>query len=91
MIVRAITEQLGVPAPAHDRFEHDMRLFRGQPDSELFQDEVLVHPLILLALQHIKDVLNNLTFDPVETDAVKLEVVMQEKYSAGLYEWTIEP
>ncbi len=38
-----------------------------------------------------KDVLNNLTFDPVETDAVKLEVVMQEKYSAGLYEWTIEP
>src|SRR6266404_2945493 len=35
VLVGAVTEQFGIPTPAHDRLEHDMRLFGGQPDGQL--------------------------------------------------------
>jgi uncharacterized protein len=37
-----------------------------------------------------KDRLNTMTFDPVETDGLRLEVQLQPGFSAGLYEWIVE-
>ncbi len=37
-----------------------------------------------------KDRWNTITFEPVETDGLRLEVQLQEKFSAGLYEWIVE-
>ena len=38
-----------------------------------------------------KDKMNRMTFDPVTTDALRLEVTFEEGFSAGLYEWEIQP
>jgi hypothetical protein len=37
-----------------------------------------------------KDRMNRVTFDPVETDRVKLEIQLREGASAGLYEWSLQ-
>ena len=37
-----------------------------------------------------KDRWNTLTFDPMETDGLRLEVQLQPGFSAGLYEWIVE-
>lgn len=37
-----------------------------------------------------KDQFNSVTFEPVETTAFRLEVQLQENYSAGVLEWKIE-
>jgi uncharacterized protein len=37
-----------------------------------------------------KDVMNQVTFLPVETDALRLEVQLDEGFSAGMYEWVVE-
>jgi hypothetical protein len=37
----------------------------------------------------MEDELNRIVFTPVTTTAMKLEVQLQEKYSAGLHEWTV--
>jgi DUF1680 family protein len=37
-----------------------------------------------------KDRYNRLTFEPVETDALRLEVQLQPDYSAGILEWLVE-
>jgi len=37
-----------------------------------------------------KGVANTVNFDPVETTAVKLEVVLPDDNSAGLYEWSVK-
>lgn len=37
-----------------------------------------------------KGVGNKIMFDPVETTAVKLEIVLPDKYSAGIFEWEVE-
>lgn len=36
------------------------------------------------------DRLNRVTFEPVRTDAVRLEVQLEPGYTAGLYEWQVE-
>lgn len=38
----------------------------------------------------MEDELNRIVFTPVTTTAMKLEVQLQEKYSAGLHEWTVK-
>jgi uncharacterized protein len=38
-----------------------------------------------------KDVMNAITFDAVETDALRLDVTFQDGFSAGLYEWEVKP
>ncbi len=37
-----------------------------------------------------KDEMNEVRFEAVETDALKLEVRLQENYSSGLYEWAVK-
>lgn len=37
----------------------------------------------------IKNQLNKVTFTPVETTAIRMEVVLPEQFSAGIYEWII--
>ena len=37
-----------------------------------------------------KDTFNTVTFEPVETDAFKIEIVLDEKWSAGVQEVVIE-
>jgi hypothetical protein len=37
-----------------------------------------------------KDKYNKTTFDPVETDGLRIEVQLPEKFSAGIHEWRIE-
>jgi len=37
-----------------------------------------------------KDRYNRATFDPVETDALRLDVEMPEKFSSGLLQWKVE-
>ncbi len=37
-----------------------------------------------------KDAFNTVTFDAVETDAIKIEIVLDEKWSAGVQEVVIE-
>jgi hypothetical protein len=34
---------------------------------------------------------NRTTFDPVETDGLRLEVQLPENFSAGIHEWRVEP
>jgi hypothetical protein len=36
-----------------------------------------------------KDAANVVTFKPVKTDALRLEVVLQPEWSAGIHEWTV--
>jgi len=36
-----------------------------------------------------KDQMNTIAFEPVKTSALKLEVILSEKYSAGIHEWKI--
>ncbi len=38
----------------------------------------------------IADQFNRTTFDPVKTDGLRLEVQLQENFSAGIYEWRVE-
>ncbi|MBW6534264.1 MAG: glycoside hydrolase family 127 protein [Mariniphaga sp.] len=38
----------------------------------------------------MEDELNRIVFSPVTTTAMKLEVLLSEKYSAGLHEWTVK-
>jgi len=38
-----------------------------------------------------KDCMNRMTFDPVTTDALRLEITLEEEASAGVYEWEIQP
>jgi hypothetical protein len=38
-----------------------------------------------------KDKLNRVGFDPVKTDALRLEITMEDEFSAGMYEWEILP
>jgi DUF1680 family protein len=38
-----------------------------------------------------KDKLNRVGFDPVKTDALRLEITMKDGFSAGMYEWEILP
>lgn len=38
----------------------------------------------------IEDQLNKLVFEPVTTDAVKLEVHLSKEYSAGVHEWMVK-
>jgi len=38
----------------------------------------------------MKDVMNMVTFTPVETDGLRLEVQLPEGFSAGIYEWALE-
>jgi len=38
----------------------------------------------------VKDSLNKVFFEPVETSALKLEVQLSADYSAGIYEWVID-
>jgi len=33
---------------------------------------------------------NKTTFDPVETDVLRVEVQLLENFSAGLHEWRVE-
>jgi hypothetical protein len=33
---------------------------------------------------------NRTTFDPVETDGLRLDVVLPERFSAGLLQWIVE-
>jgi hypothetical protein len=33
---------------------------------------------------------NRTTFDPVETDGLRLEVQLPERFSAGIHEWRVE-
>jgi uncharacterized protein len=37
-----------------------------------------------------KDKLNMMSFDPVETDALRLEVNLQDDFSAGMFEWEVK-
>jgi hypothetical protein len=37
-----------------------------------------------------KDRDNKLTFQPVSTTALRLEVTMQPNWSAGVYEWSVK-
>ncbi len=37
-----------------------------------------------------KDVLNTLSFEPVQTMAVRLEVQLPERHASGLYEWSVK-
>ncbi len=37
-----------------------------------------------------KDRMNEVRFEAVETDALRLEVRLQDEYSAGLYEWAVK-
>lgn len=37
------------------------------------------------------DTYNRTTFDPVRTDALRLEVDLREKFSTGIHEWKIDP
>jgi hypothetical protein len=37
-----------------------------------------------------KDAYNRMTFDPVRTDAMRLEVELQEDQSGGILEWTVD-
>jgi DUF1680 family protein len=37
------------------------------------------------------DQYNRTTFDPVETDGLRLEVQLPEKFSTGIHEWRVEP
>jgi hypothetical protein len=37
-----------------------------------------------------RDAWNTVTFSPVTTSALRLEVVMQSQYSAGLQEWKVK-
>ncbi len=36
------------------------------------------------------DQYNRTTFDPVETDGLRLEVQLQERFSAGIHEWRVD-
>jgi len=36
-----------------------------------------------------RDRLNTVTFAPVTTDALRLEIVLQPEWSAGVHEWTV--
>jgi uncharacterized protein len=38
-----------------------------------------------------KDRMNVVRFNPVTTDAIRLEVTMQEGFSGGIYEWEVNP
>jgi hypothetical protein len=37
-----------------------------------------------------KDMYNKVTFTPVRTSALRLEIQLQEKFSAGIHEWKVE-
>jgi hypothetical protein len=37
-----------------------------------------------------RDAFNTVTFKPVTTSALRIEVVMQENWSAGLQEWKVK-
>jgi hypothetical protein len=37
-----------------------------------------------------KDAMDSLMFDPVETESVKIKVLLGKKFSGGIYEWVIE-
>ncbi len=37
-----------------------------------------------------KDKLNEISFEPVETQSLKLEVVLPDRDAAGLYEWIVK-
>jgi hypothetical protein len=37
-----------------------------------------------------KDANNRVRFEPVKTTAAKMEVILPEKYAAGLFEWSVE-
>jgi hypothetical protein len=37
----------------------------------------------------VKDKLNRVTFDPVETTDLRLSIRLQDGFSAGLFEWSV--
>jgi hypothetical protein len=38
-----------------------------------------------------KDVYNRTSFDPVEAEALRLEVQLPDNFSAGIHEWRVIP
>jgi hypothetical protein len=37
-----------------------------------------------------KDTYNNVTFEPVQTDLLRLEAQLPEGYASGIHEWIVE-
>ncbi len=37
-----------------------------------------------------KDKYNKTSFDPIETDGLRIEVQLPEKFSAGIHQWRVE-
>ncbi|NQU54981.1 MAG: hypothetical protein HQ522_20875, partial [Bacteroidetes bacterium] len=42
------------------------------------------------AYPKVKGIANTVSFVPVKTSAVKIEIVLPKEYAAGIFEWTVE-
>lgn len=51
---------------------------------------VLAAPMVYCDDERQRDTLNRVTFDPITTGALRLDVPLQSKWSAGILEWRVD-